>query len=52
MGGKIYLSLKGKDCIGLMSNKTIICPRNPSSILESWLPINFPKLLYIKFNKS
>ncbi|MFZ8848045.1 MAG: fibronectin type III domain-containing protein [Minisyncoccia bacterium] len=50
MINKIYVSLPTEKCSNIEPplGKTLVCSTKPNDITNAWLPINFPKLLYLR----
>ncbi len=50
MINKIYVSLPAEKCSNIEPplGKTLVCSTKPNDITNAWLPINFPKLLYLR----
>ena len=50
MINKIYVSLPTEKCSNIEPplGKTLVCSTKPNDLTNAWLPINFPKLLYLR----
>jgi len=50
MINKIYVSLPADKCSNIEPplGKSLVCSTKPNDVTNAWLPINFPKLLYLR----